>query len=332
MMSRAKTILIAALLTCAGGADALQAQDYSDPALEIGGAMIDYLITGQGSLIPGTPSAFRCHGLQYRDVSNGIIRQLREAIVFKYERQMEGELFIPKDVTVGVDRFHIVGFNDGALRNLNISAVNLPPDIRTIPNDCFYSCYNLAEVKFHGETTYLENNAFGLCHSLRTIHLPSSVKYIGDHCFDQSGLVEFVVPKSVEFLGSYAFSGCKSLRKITFTGHRLNDLQGYTFNGCESLEEVVLPPGLETIMSYAFLDSGLTRITVPASVSKIYSYAFNGTRLARIDLLAKNPPACGKLFTANDLARIELHVPRGTLAAYRSAPLWQKFVNIIDDL
>lgn len=330
-MNRTKTILIASLLTCVGGVDAF-GQNINDDAVEVVAAMADYLATGEGSWIPGTPSAFHCHGIEYKNVSEGIVRQLREAIVFKYEHQMEGKLFIPRDVTVGVDRFRIVGFSDGALRGLDISAVNLPPDIRTIPRDCFYSCYELAEVEFHGETTFLESNAFGLCHSLKSIHLPSSVKYIGDHCFDQSGLEEIVIPKSVDYLGSYAFNRCRSLRKVTFTGHRINDLQGYTFGGCDALEEVVLPPGLESIMSYAFEKSGLRRITIPATVSKIYSYAFNDTLLQRIDLLAKNPPATGKLFTADDLARIELHIPRGTLSAYRSAPLWNKFAKIIDDL
>lgn len=327
-----RTILSGALLACAGCAGSVQAQNINDEAVEIGGAMIDYLITGQGSLIPGTPLAFRCHGLEYRDVSNGMIRQLREAIVWRYERPMEGELFIPKDVTVGVDRFHIVGLNDGALRGLDISAVNLPPDIRTIPRQCFYSCYNLADVKFHGETTFIEDNAFGLCHSLKTIHLPSSVKYIGDHCFDQSGLVEFVVPKSVDFLGSYAFYNCKNLRKVVFTGHRLNDLQGYTFDGCTALEEVVLPQGLESIMSYAFKDTGLKHLSLPASVSKIYSYAFMNTTLYRLDIHAKNPPQLGKVFTNVDQGRIELHIPRGTTAAYKSAVVWKNFTKIIDDL
>lgn len=331
-MTRTKTILAAALLTCVGGADALQAQNVNNDAVEIGNAMINYLITGQGSWIPGTPSAFSCHGLEYKDVSNGLIRQLREAIVWRYERQMEGELFIPKDITVGVDRFHIVGLNEGALRNLDISAVNLPPDIRTIPRECFYSCYKLADVKFHGETTFIEDNAFGLCHSLKSIRLPSSVKFLGSHCFQQSGLESIVIPKSIETLGPYAFYACRDLRKVVFTGHRLNDLQGYTFDSCFSLEEVVLPQGLESIMSYAFKDTGLKRLSLPASVSKIYSYAFQNTTLDRLDLHAKNPPQLGKVFTTVDQARIELHIPRGTMGAYRAAPVWRNFTKIIDDL
>ena len=73
-------------------------------------------------------------------------------------------------------------------------------------------------------------------------------------------------------------------------------------------------------------------ITWSNNMKAIYSFAFKGTQILRIDSHATTPPQTGQIFTLNDAKRIELHVPRGCEAAYRNAPVWEAFVNIIADL
>ena len=64
----------------------------------------------------------------------------------------------------------------------------------------------------------------------------------------------------------------------------------------------------------------------------IHSHAFDDTEIMRIDSNTSNPPQTGSVFTREDAERIELHVPRGSLEKYRSAPVWKYFTNIIADL
>lgn len=115
-------------------------------------------------------------------------------------------------------------------------------------------------------------------------------------------------------------------------GHRLGVISGYCFSGCESLEEITLPAGVHSILSYAFENSGIKHITWSNNMKAIYSFAFKSTQIQRIDSHATTPPQTGQIFTLNDAKRIELHVPRGSEAAYRNAPVWEAFVNIIADL
>jgi len=60
------------------------------------------------------------------------------------------------------------------------------------------------------------------------------------------------VPASVEVIEAEAFSGCKSLSKVTFAEHSM----------------------LKKIGAYAFHSSGLTAVTIPASVEEIDANAF----------------------------------------------------------
>ena len=49
------------------------------------------------------------------------------------------------------------------------------------------------------------------CNSLKEVHLPDGLEKIGRECFENSGLEEIIIPKSVKTIEKYAFSGCKSL-------------------------------------------------------------------------------------------------------------------------
>lgn len=303
------------------------AQTISDDVVVTG-----YVLTEALSDLPGRPTYFKAGPLVFKNTSTSMLRANSTAIVWKMDEQVEGELHIPRHVKVGYDRFEIEGLAEGCLSGCDMTAVNLPKATRTIPANSFSNCQNLADVVMSHEVTFIESAAFRWCKSLRSLDMPSGVKYIGDFCFDQSGLEDVTIPKSVEYLGQNAFSCCSSLRRVVFTGHRIKEIAGYTFDGCSALESVVLSPGVESILSYAFQNTGLKELTLPSTVQKIYSYAFNGTPLMRLNLLSRTPPATGKLFTGADQKRIALHVPKGTLAAYRSAPLWKNFVTIIDDL
>lgn len=305
----------------------IPAQNISDEAIVMGKAIVDAIDN-----LPARPLYFQAANLKFKDTSTSMINALGTAIVWGYEQLSEGPLHIPRHVRVGVYRYKINGLADGCLQGCDMTFVNIPGGARTIPRNCFASCSHLREVELHSDITFVEDGAFRWCRSLTALRFHSGLKFIGDFCFSESGLEEFTVPKSVESLGQYAFSGCRQLRSVTFTGHWVEVINGYTFDGCESLTSLILPPGCTTIYSYAFNNCGIRHLSLPAQMQAIYALAFAGTGIERIDCHAVTPPKTAvSTFTQADVERIELHIPTGTESAYR-ASVWNRFRTIIPDL
>ena len=79
------------------------------------------------------------------------------------------------------------------------------------------------------------------CHSLTSVNIPSSVKYIGQGAFqDCSSLTSINIPSSVTWIGWDAFSGCSSLTSVNIPSS-VTEIEGAVFNGCSSLTSVNIP-------------------------------------------------------------------------------------------
>ena len=113
---------------------------------------------------------------------------------------------------------------------------------------------------------------------------PHNVAY-----FEPPVLTKVVIPKSCQYIGYYAFSGCESLKNITLNGGELVERDAFQNNGCETitlpstmrvvdddsftgknLKTVNLNGGLQYIGEGAFFSMGkIKNMTVPASVTHI---------------------------------------------------------------
>ena len=155
---------------------------------------------------------------------------------------------------------------------------------------------------------YIGKEAFKWCESLQDITIPSSVTYIGDRAFsgcnigfficnstyfqnddvclfnkDKTAIVSrikdcvnYIIPNSVTGIGDYAFSGCKSLQRITIP-NSVTKIGDYAFSDCESLQSVTIPNSVTSIGDYAFnWCKSLQSVTIPNSVTSIGDYAFYG--------------------------------------------------------
>ena len=122
-----------------------------------------------------------------------------------------------------------------------------------------------------------------------------------------------------------------------FTG--LTQSSYASFYYCYDLASVILPPTMQTIDYYTFYDChGLTQITIPANVTSIGYCAFGHcTGLTSITMEGSTPP---QLMTAGNIPpyqafasvpnTIPVYVPIGSIGAYRTAPGWSEFTNIIE--
>ena len=67
--------------------------------------------------------------------------------------------------------------------------------------------------------------ANSLFSDLKKVTLLEGLEKIGYECFNESGLEEIIIPKSVKTIEWSAFYGCKSLRKVVFQeGSELKEL------------------------------------------------------------------------------------------------------------
>jgi hypothetical protein len=105
----------------------------------------------------------------------------------------------------------------------------------------------------------------------------------------QTGLIEMILPASVEFLGEECFFECTSLSSITFeSGSRLSRIEANAFYQT-GLIEIILPALIEVLGEGCFsLCKSLSSITFESGsrLSRIEAKVFAGTRLVEIILPA----------------------------------------------
>ena len=194
-----------------------------------------------------------------------------------------------------------------------------------------------------------------------TTVIPSTVTSIGDDAFAYTNLTSISIPASVKSIGMGAFTYCQDLESVTLH-YGLEQIGDYAFMHCDKLEAVMIPLSVKNI-GKAFLDSGLKQVVVPNSITTLDDYAFDGCNkltsvtlpstltsigtkafrrcatLRTIKVKATTPPTMGvQVFGEYDEDEYEdefgiyteatLYVPKGTVAAYRSADVWKNFTYI----
>jgi hypothetical protein len=80
----------------------------------------------------------------------------------------------------------------------------------------------------------------------------SRLSRIGKLAFRETGLVEIIVPASVEVLSEYCFCLCRSLSSVTFEiGSRLPRIEAEAF--CQTgLDEIIIPASVELLCERCF--------------------------------------------------------------------------------
>ncbi len=124
---------------------------------------------------------------------------------------------------------------------------------------------------------------FGAFRNLKhvtSVILPSSITDIGARAFQNSGITEFSIPKSVKIINHSTFADCAELTSVTFEGSDVTYIYYGAFANCAKLASVEGFDKQSTVISsHTFKDCvSLANISINSSIPMISSTAFEGCK------------------------------------------------------
>lgn len=148
--------------------------------------------------------------------------------------------------------------------------------VTEIGTEAFTGCYNANSIHIPGTVKTIGNYAFyNNKPYLTSIVIAEGVRSIGDHAFDGcEQLTSISIPNSVTSLGTSAFNHCSELKSIKIPDG-VTEIGRSTFCGCMNLTSITIPSSVTTIGFDAFCHcTSLTSIIIPCSVTSVATYAF----------------------------------------------------------
>jgi hypothetical protein len=171
----------------------------------------------------------------------------------------------------------------------------------------FYNLNKLTSVIVPNSITKIDNFAFYLCPNLTSVTVGNSVTSIAEFVFASSPRLKTItIPDNVTSIGGYAFFACTDLISVDL-GNGTASIGTKCFQNC----------------------TGLISVKIGNRTASIGEGAFqNCRRLANIYARNPAPPGIGMNCFLYLPATCKLHVPEGSVDAYRSAAGWGDFISI----
>lgn len=102
---------------------------------------------------------------------------------------------------------------DGAFSNSDIEKFYFPDTVTSIGDHAFSCCDKITEIEIPASVTEIKRLAFMSCANLSAITLNDGLKTIGDNAFYSCAYTKITIPRTVVYIGQYAFSALRSTLK-----------------------------------------------------------------------------------------------------------------------
>ena len=237
--------------------------------------------------------------------------------------------------------------------------ITLPSTIYSIYNNAFIGCTNLDWITCLSKTprscntnnfdanTYAHTRLYVPQGSLSSYQSTSAWSQFANIVEDNLFVVDGIYYKRISGntvavtyrdvdLYSYHCKWYRIPSQVTYDGvtYTVTQIDSYAFSGSKPKRgsfSVSLPNTVTIIGTYAFSDSYINSIELGTGVTSIGAHAFEGCdNFYYFSILTETPPAIASNTFPSAICQNEdfmLVVPRGSLAAYRSANNWNNFIT-----
>ena len=172
------------------------------------------------------------------------------------------------------------------------------------------------------------SSAFSGRKDLTSILIPNSVTTIGPNAFSGCGLTSVTIPNSVTSIGDGAFSGCELTSVII--GNSVSTIGRNAFQECYKLTSITFPNSVTFIGQLSFNGCSLSSIALGSGITSIESLAFLYVPLKDVYCSAKEvPEVSSSAFGFSSSINATLHVPEGSVDAYKAAMPWSGFKEVV---
>lgn len=147
------------------------------------------------------------------------------------------DVLIPKEI----EGKPVISIGEKAFMNATFASIDLPDTILFILSSAFEGCSNLSH-----------------------IDLPENLRFIGDYCFEKSGLTDIIFPDNLVEISRGCCRNCKELRKATI-GNKTKRIESASFQGT-AVFQIIIPENIEEISSRAFFNGYMTVENIECAV------------------------------------------------------------------
>ena len=169
------------------------------------------------------------------------------------------------------------------------------------------------------------DSAFAGIYDINSVDIDSDIIGIGNSAFSNCNAPTLTIPKTVEYIGRSAFSGCTNLQTLKVASAIIGT---DAFSGCGYLSGLTLQEGVVYISNGAFAAAGTYNgalsVTIPSSVKNIESNAFHN--MGTVTCLPVTPPSAGtNIFKSVS----QIRVPASSVTVYKQASGWSTYASKI---
>ena len=263
--------------------------------------------------------AIEINGIYYN-----LKRESKTAGVTQNPNKYSGDVVLPEEVTYEDVVYSVNYIDNFAFEECaGLTSVTIPNSITEIGSAAFEGCTGLTSIKVPQNITEISDNAFYDCSGLTSVHIS-----------DLEAWCKIFFAKAASNPLCYAHHLFLNGTEITdlVIPNNVTTIKQFAFNGCSGITTITIPKGVTSIGDMAFNNcGGLTSVTIPSSLTSLKSSAFrNCSSLKDVYCCSKHVPTISiGSFEEALLVNATLHVPIGSVNAYKSTEPWKKFKNIV---
>lgn len=203
----------------------------------------------------------------------------------------------------------LTGIGESAFATTPLAEMVFPSTLKTIEMGAFSNCDALEAIEFPDGVELLGSHAMDDCANLTMVKIGQGIKTIPEAAFARCGQLAVVEIAAVEEIGHAAFSGCESLKSMSFpatltkignnafeqSGIESVDLSAcsslasvgdWAFARCENLAMVSLGDNVDIIGEGVFFDDvNLADVAIPAAVTSLPAYMLKGAVSADVAMV-----------------------------------------------